>query len=41
MKGIDTWSLNMRTIDEVPQAYKPMQERIDNIQPTVEIIDII
>ena len=41
MKGIDTWSLNMRTIDEAPQAYKPMQEIIDNIQDTVEIIDII
>lgn len=41
MKGIDTWSLNIRTIDEAPQAYKPMQEIIDNIQPTVEIIDII
>ena len=41
MKGIDTWSLTNKTIDEAPQAYKPMQEIIDNIQDTVEIIDII
>ena len=41
MKGIDTWSLNMKTIDEAPQAYKPMKEIMENIKDTVEIIEII
>ena len=41
MKGIYTTSVNKSTIDESPMAYKPMQEIIDNIQDTVEIIDII
>lgn len=41
MKGIDTWSLNNRTIDEAPQAYKPMEEIIENIKDTVEIVEII
>ena len=41
MKGIYTTSVNRSTIDESPMAYKPMQEIIDNIQDTVEIIDVI
>lgn len=41
MKGIWTSSVNESTIDESPMAYKPMQEIIDNIKDTVEIIDII
>ena len=41
MKGIYTTSVNKSTIDESPMAYKPMQEIIDNIQDTVEIIDVI
>ena len=41
MKGIDTWSVSEGTIDEAPQAYKPMQEIIDCIEPTAEVIDII
>lgn len=41
MKGIYTTSVNKSTIDESPMVYKPMQEIIDNIQDTVEIIDII
>lgn len=41
MKGIYTTSVNKGTIDESPMAYKPMQEIINNIQDTVEIIDII
>lgn len=39
--GIYSTSVNKSTIDESPMAYKPMQEIIDNIQDTVEIIDII
>lgn len=41
MKGIYTTSVNKSTIDESPMAYKPMQEIIENIKDTVEIIDII
>lgn len=39
--GIYSTSVNKSTIDESPMAYKPMQEIIDNIGDTVEIIDII
>lgn len=41
MKGIYTTSVNKGTIDESPMAYKPMQEIIDNIGDTVEILDVI
>ena len=41
MKGIYSTSVNEHTIDESPMAYKPMQEIIDNIQDSVEIIKII
>jgi len=41
MEGIFTTSVNQSTIDESPMAYKPMQEIIDNIQDTVEVIKII
>jgi tRNA-splicing ligase RtcB len=41
MKGIYTTSVNQSTIDEAPMVYKPMQEIIDNIQDTVEILKVI
>lgn len=41
MKGIYTTSVNMGTIDESPMTYKPMEEIIENIKDTVEIIDVI
>lgn len=41
MEGIYTTSVNESTLDESPMAYKPMQEIIDNIQDTVDIIRII
>ena len=41
MKGIYTTSVNMGTIDESPMIYKPMEEIIENIKDTVEIIDVI
>ncbi|MBE6875825.1 MAG: RtcB family protein [Ruminococcus sp.] len=41
MKGIYTTSIGMDTLDECPMAYKPMQEIIDNLEPTAEIISII
>ena len=41
MADIYTTSVCEETIDEAPMAYKPMQEIIDNIKDTVEIVDII
>lgn len=41
MEGIYTTSVNDSTIDEAPMVYKPMQEIIDNIKDTVDIIKII
>lgn len=41
MKGIYTTSVTQSTIDESPMVYKPMQEIIDNIGDTVDIVDII
>lgn len=41
MEGIYTTSVNKSTLDECALAYKPMDEIINNIQDTVEIIDVI
>ena len=41
MEGVFSTTVNESTLDEAPMAYKPMQEIIDNIQDTVEIIDVI
>ena len=41
MSGIYTTSINESTIDEAPQAYKPMNEIISCIKDTVDITDVI
>jgi tRNA-splicing ligase RtcB len=41
MKGIYTTTVNRSTLDECALAYKPMDEIINNIQDTVEVVDII
>lgn len=41
MEGIYTTSVGLSTLDEAPMAYKPMQEILDNIGDTIEVIDII
>lgn len=41
MKGIYTTSVNQSTIDESPMVYKPIDEIVENIQDTVEILKII
>lgn len=41
MRGIYSTSVSQSTVDESPMVYKPMQEIIDSIQDTVEILDII
>lgn len=41
MKNIFTTSVNIKTIDEAPQAYKPIDEIVENIRDTVDIINIL
>lgn len=41
MQGIYTSSVVTETIDEAPFVYKPMQEIIDNIKDTADIVKII
>lgn len=41
MNGIYTTSVSSDTIDEAPQAYKPMDEIIANIKDTVEVKHIL
>nr|DAX97442.1 MAG TPA: tRNA-splicing ligase RtcB [Caudoviricetes sp.] len=39
--GIYTTSVSEATIDEAPMAYKPIEEIVRNIEPTVSIEKII
>ena len=41
MEGIYTTSVSFDTLDECPMAYKPMEEIISNIEPTVDIVNVI
>ena len=41
MRGIYTSCVNSSTIDESPMVYKPMDEIIENIKPTADIVNII
>lgn len=41
MSGIFTTSINEETLDECPMAYKTMDDIVNNISPTAEIIKII
>lgn len=41
MDGIYTTSVSLDTIDEAPMAYKPIEEIVKNIEPTVKIEKII
>lgn len=41
MKDVYSSSVSENTLDEAPFVYKPMQEIIDNIQDTVDIVKII
>ena len=40
MSGVYT-SVGPPTIDEAPMAYKPIEEIVDNITDTVEVLEII
>ena len=41
MKGIHSPSVDRKTLDECPMAYKPMDEIVSKVAPTVEIEQII
>lgn len=41
MEGIYSTTVNKSTLDECALAYKPIEEIVNNIQDTVEILDII
>jgi len=41
MKGIYTTTINKDTLDECPMAYKRMEDIVNNIQDTVEIVNRI
>lgn len=41
MEGIYTTSVNQSTVDESPMVYKPIDEIVENIKDTVEIVKII
>ena len=41
MKGIYTTSVNESTLDEAPMAYKSLEDIIDVIRDSVEIIDVM
>lgn len=38
MEGIYSTSININTIDESPMAYKKMEDIVDNVTPTVQIV---
>ena len=41
MKGVYTTSVNNRTLDEAPMAYKSLEDIIDVVKDSVDIIDIM
>ncbi len=41
MEGVFTTSVNQSTIDESPMVYKPMEEILSYIEPTVSVLKII
>lgn len=41
MGGIYTTSVNEETIDEAPMAYKSLEDIVDVIQESVEVVDVM
>lgn len=39
MQGVFTTSVNQSTLDEAPEAYRPSEEILQNITPTVEVLE--
>lgn len=41
MEGVYTTSVNLETLDEAPMAYKSLNDIIDVIKETVDIIEVM
>lgn len=41
MNGIYTTSVNESTLDESPMAYRPIEDILDTVDPTAEVVNII
>lgn len=41
MKGIFTTSVSESTLDECPMTYKPMDSILENVQDTVDVVEVI
>ena len=41
MEGIYTTSVNEQTIDEAPMAYKSLDDIIDVIRETVDVVEVL
>ena len=41
MEGIYSSTITLETLDEAPFAYKPIEDILDNINDTVEVLKII
>ena len=41
MQGIYSTSIHESTLDESPMAYRSIDDIIDAVEPTVEIVDVI
>lgn len=41
MNGIYSTSVEVSTIDEAPMVYKPIEEIMENVKDTAEIVDVI
>ena len=41
MENVYTTSVNRETLDECPMAYKGMENILDNIGPTADVVRII
>ena len=41
MEGIYTTSVNESTLDESPMAYKSLDDIVETIEPTAEIVEVL
>jgi RNA-splicing ligase RtcB len=41
MKGVYTTSINENTLDEAPMAYKSLEDIIDVIRESVDVIEVL
>ena len=41
MEGIYTTSITLDTLDEAPQAYKPIEDILDHVKETVDVIEVL